>query len=1010
MRKFYKLFVLFMLCQAYVFAQNVTVTGKVIDAENQPVPAVTVKVSGSSVGTSTDMNGNYSISVPANSSLVFSSIGYLSQTANADGRSAVNITLASDSKALEAVVVTALGIEKSAKSLTYATTNVSAEQLNQVKGANVLNSLAGKAAGVFVTQGSGGPGSSPRIILRGNKSIVGTNEPLYVVDGVPLGFSDFNPEDIESLQILQGASAAALYGGRAANGVILITTKKGKSGATNVEFASTATFDNPLELPNLQTTYGQGLKGVTVATPVNDSWGPKISNGSDSHIRDFFRTGQNYINSLSVSSGNADQRIYFSYANTTSKAMIPNYDYNRHNVTVRGNTKLFNNKVTVNGGVNYIKGNTENQNSSQWYGSPMFGLYLFPMGDDMSKYSPNGGAVFSKTRNMWVQNWPYIKNEHSSNQNPYWIQNRVQGDDLVDRTIFNGGAKWDINSWLNVAARTTFTKRTADLENRSNATSDPILVGSNGSYSKIVNNREDSYSDILLNGNKSFGTNITLNATAGVSNTSTNSRIVENSNNGGQNTLSYPNFFSVYGLTGNFTATESLRKTLTQAVFGTTTLGFKETLFLDLTARNEWSSTVDNSFFYPSAGLSYILTETLGASDLLSFAKIRGSYAEVGNDIPFGAAERNPYYTIQSNNAPNTVEIINGRNSLPFFSGTDTTSLRPERTKSYEVGADFRFFRDKLNLGITYYNATTEDQVFSIAAPSGSGATNFWINGGTIQNRGLEASLSYDANFGKVSWTPSVNFSRNTNRIKELSNLLTSDRLVLNSGNRLTNLFLLRPGSTLLNGREYGAYHDLFAKTYVRDADGNKTFNATTGLPILSTVDNQYLGNANPDFLLNLNNQFGYKNFTLSFLVDGRFGGLVSSSTEQWLDYKGLSKRSGEARDAGGVMLNGKMIDAETYFNFISAKADFGAAGEEYVFDSTNIRLRELALGFKLPKFSNAVKNLSLSLVGRNLFFFQKDAPFDPELAIGTENNRQGFEAFQIPSAKSWGLTLRAGL
>jgi hypothetical protein len=321
-----------------------------------------------------------------------------------------------------------------------------------------------------------------------------------------------------------------------------------------------------------------------------------------------------------------------------------------------------------------------------------------------------------------------------------------------------------------------------------------------------------------------------------------------------------------------------------------------------------------------------------------------------------------------------------------------------------------RFFKDKLNLSATYYDATTVDQVFQIGAPPGAGAANFWINGGTIQNRGIEASASYNAQFGKLSWTPSLNFTRNTNRIKKLSSLLTTDRFVLQSGNRLTNLFLLRPGSPLLNGRKYGSYHDLFGKTYQYNADGTQKFDPVTGLPVLSTVADQFAGNANPDFLLNFNNNFKYKNFTLSFLLDGRFGGLVSSSTEQWLDYKGLSKRSGEARDNGGVVLNGKPIDAETYYGFISAKADAGAVAEEYLFDSTNIRLREFAIGFTLPKLSNTFKNINLSLVGRNLLFLYKEAPFDPELAVGTGNANQGFEAFQIPSARSFGLTLRAGL
>jgi hypothetical protein len=297
--------------------------------------------------------------------------------------------------------------------------------------------------------------------------------------------------------------------------------------------------------------------------------------------------------------------------------------------------------------------------------------------------------------------------------------------------------------------------------------------------------------------------------------------------------------------------------------------------------------------------------------------------------------------------------------------------------------------------------------VFQIGAPAGSGATNFWINGGTILNKGIEAVASYDLQIGKVRWTPAINFSKNINQIKELSNLLTADRFVLNSGFRLTQLFLSRPGSVTLGGRPYGSYGDIFGKTYVRDDKGGLTYNATTGLPVLSAANDRYLGNANPDFLLGFNNSFSYKNFILSFLIDSRFGGEIASSTEQWLDFKGLSKRSGDARDNGGVMVNGTMMSAEKYYQFISGKADVSAAAEEYVFDATNIRLRELAIGFSIPPFTKAIKNLTLSAVGRNLFIFHKKAPFDPEVSITTANSMQGIEGFSMPSQRSIGASLK---
>lgn len=509
---------------------------------------------------------------------------------------------------------------------------------------------------------------------------------------------------------------------------------------------------------------------------------------------------------------------------------------------------------------------------------------------------------------------------------------------------------------------------------------------------------------MLVSASKSLSENLNLNAVIGASNTVLNYREIYNGTDGALTTLSFPDFFSAMALTGNFVKTEDQTKQISRAVFATANFGFKETLFIDATARNEWSSTVSKSFFYPSLGLSYILSENLTPSDLLSFIKLRATYAEVGNSLPFGAEAISP------NRFLSPAGDVQGIVNLPFFDGDQFSPLNPERTRSYEFGTEMRFFKDKLSLNITYYDATTRDQVFTIIAPPGSGTSNFYINGGTIQNRGIEAYVGYNANIGDLRWNPSLNFTRNTNRIKELSDLLTTDRFVLASANRLTNLYLLRPGSELLGDREYGSFHDLFGKTYQYDENGNQLFNETTGLPLLSASDNQFIGNANPDFLLNFNNQFNYKNISLSFLLDGRFGGLVSSSTEQWLDYKGLSKRSGDARDNGGVLVNGQLINPQLYYGHISSKADYGAAALEYTYKSTNVRLREFSIGYTFSQLGNTFKNINLSLVGRNLFFLYKKAPFDPELALSTANGGQGFESFQIPSARSFGLTLRVGL
>ncbi|GAB3809073.1 TonB-dependent receptor [Spirosoma humi] len=987
------------------------VDGTVKDDKGTPLPGVNVLIKGNSRGTATNADGRYFITVDdENTTLVFSYIGYRSLEVVVRDRSVIDVTMSEEVTQIGEVIVTALGLEKDTRSVTYATQNITAQELNSVKDPNLINTLAGKTAGVVITKGSGGPGSSARVLLRGNKSITGNNQPLYVIDGIPMNnamgtqgttlfgatdggdaISNLNPEDIESMQILKGASAAALYGSQAANGVILISTRKGKKGTAKIDFSSTATFENPIGLPQTQTGYGQTSPGV------NDSWGAKITNGSNRHIRDFFRTGTNYLNSLSVSNGNDVSQFYISYANTKSGGIVPKNDLTRHNINLRGTTHLLNNKLTLDGSVNYIEQKVYNRPQSGFYYSPIFSLYLFPSGDDMAKYSGNNFEVWDKDRMMYVQNWPYIRNEASSNQNPYWIQNRNQSDLFRNRTIFSFTAKYAVRDWLTLQGRATYDKVTDTYEQRIYASSDPVLAHANGGYAKSITNNDQLYSDVLLTGTKDLNRNFFLSATVGFSNTQNGLTSVSLSSTS-QTGLSYPNFFSVYGLQGLFNSAESEQNRLSQALFGTATLGYKETLFLDLTARNEWSSTIKQAFFYPSVGLSYDLTETVKSTNVVSFAKLRASYAEVGNALPFGVANLTPPYSLGND------ENVNARGTLPYFSGTDTTRLKPERTRSYEFGTELKLFKNRLSVNLTYYNATTYDQVFQIAAPAGSGAANFWINGGTIRNMGVEAIVGYNAEMGGLRWSPTVNFSRNINQIRELSTLLNAERFVLtDAGNtRLVSLFLTRP-----KDGHYGSYGDLFGRTFQYNEDGSLKVDSQ-GLPVLSAQPDQYVGNANPKFLLGFNNRFAYKNLSLSFLIDSRFGGKVASITEQWLDFKGLSKRTGDARDNGGVMVNDKLIDAKLYYSYISGKGDRSAAAEKYMFDATNVRLRELALGYTLPKFSKAIKDINLSLVARNLFFFYKNAPFDPEVSITSANGLQGIEGFNLPATRSYGVTLRA--
>jgi TonB-linked SusC/RagA family outer membrane protein len=1021
MKKLYMLVTFLLGCFMYASAQNLTVTGTVTDDHSQPLPGVNVKLAGTDKGTSTDVYGKFTISASANSSLVFTYIGFVSQTVTLNGKTVVDISLKTDRGLLETVTVTALGIEQKTRTLTYATQKVSSAELNTVKDDNFINSMAGKAAGVVITKGTGGPGSSARVEIRGQKSFGGNSAPIYVIDGIPIGqaaggtasgysdgdsgdaLSNINPEDIESIEVLKGAAAAALYGSVAANGALLITTKKGKAGYSRVDFSSSTSFETPIDLPKTQTRYGR-----TVVSQ-NDSWGGKSTNASNAFIKDFFNTGHNYINAISFSGGSDLATFYASYANTKATGIVPNNSMDKHNFTLKGNAKFFKDKLTLGGSVNYINQKMENPPKAGFYYSPIFSLYLFPTDDNFAKYDKNHYQVWNASRGLYDQNWPYMRNEASTNQNPYWIANKNLNEDFTARTISSFNAKLDITKWLNIVVRTTLDARNSKYESKNYAGTDNVDAGAAGSlsgtYAESTSYSTNLYSDLLINANGKINKDFSITGTVGVS----DSRFYNYNTNMGSNNdagLLFPNVFTVnnFNVTAGapiFNYGESEYKGISQALFGTTSIGFKETVYLDATVRNEWSYTSPQSFFYPSVGLSYILTKTIGSSDVLNFAKIRASYAEVGAPLGSGDNNTDPPYGIDHVNGS-----VYARNTLPYFDlATNTQAvIKPERTKSLELGTQVTLFND-LNIDLTYYDARSTGQIIHIQAPTGSGAQNFVLNGGEIRNFGFEGIVSYNARFGGLSWTPALNFSHNANQVRQLSPLYPADTYVVSSsgGSRLVASFLTRP----VNGK-YGAFGDLYGRVILKNPDGSiQTDNQ--GLPVLSATDQSFVGNPNPRFLAGFNNSFRYKKFNLSFLIDSRFGGSAYSLTETWLDYKGLSQRTADARDKGGVLVNGKLVDAQAYYNRISGGGNY-AAVPEYRYSATNVRLRELAFGYTFPLVGKVFKNLNLSVTGRNLFFFYKNAPFDPETAISSASNTQGIDAFGLPATRSIGFSIKSTL
>jgi TonB-linked SusC/RagA family outer membrane protein len=961
------------------------IVGTVVNEMGEPLIGVTILVKGTDNGTATDLDGNFRLEgVAKEDVLVVSYIGYITQEISVGDNSQITVSLLEDSTNLDEVVVTALGINKETRSLTYATQNVEGRELSKVKDLNYVNSLAGKVAGAVITRGTMGPGSSTRVLIRGNKSLTGNSSPLYVIDGVPSSI-EFNPDDIESIQILPGASAAALYGSQAANGVVLITTKKGKKGASQINFSSSITFEEAIDLPKLQTSYGR------TDPQYNDSWGEKVSNGSDRHIKEFFKTGTNFINSISFSQGNDVAQMYLSYSNSEAKGILPKNDLSQHTITLKLSSQFLNNRLSIDGSMNYLQRKIFNQNVIGGY-SAITGIISFPIDDDWSKYSGNNFEVWDPVRQVNVQNWPYLRNEWQPSQNPYWVQNRNQTDDLTDKLISSFVAKYSISSWLYIQGRATYDFSTNHWEKRNYASTIGTVEGPNGGYGFTDSKNTGLYADLLLIGDKEINPHFKISSILGVS-----SRQDQNSGSAMSSTvqtsLLYPNFFSIYALNGLYNKSEYLTNSASRAVFGNATFNVKETLFVDITGRNEWSSTVSTPFFYPSAGLSYLLPDFGGK--VLSFAKVRGSYSEVGNSLPFGISNPNPPYALGNNG--NIVE----RGALPFFDGADTTQLKPERTRSFEFGMDLRFFNNKMNLNLTYYNARTSDQVFLIEAPAGSGAQNFWINGGEVDNRGIEGIITYQTSFGELEWTPSLNFSHNKNRILGLSDKLNADRFVLNSS-PYGSIFLTRP-----KDGEYGSFGDVFGKKYLKDEGGQYITNEA-GLPLVSDSE-QFIGNSNPNFLLGLNNTFQYKRFLFSFLIDSRFGGHIANRTQVWLDYKGLSKETGDARDKGGVWVNDKLVSAQDYYLQQSGTGNSPVLSE-YFYDATNIRMRELSLGYTWPQPISGLEQLSLSFIARNVFFIYKSAPFDPEVGVGASPSQEGFANYVLPSTRSLGLSLNVVL
>ncbi len=974
------------------------IAGRVTDQNGVPLVGVSILVKGSARGTTTDVSGRFVLRIEPGDVLVASYLGYESVKVAADSRTGVEIRMQESSKALDAVVVTALGIKRSEKALSYNVQGVKGEDMNIVKDANFMNSLAGKVAGVSINASAGGVGGATRVVMRGTKSISGNNNALYVIDGVPIlnvtggsvdseyglaggeGISDINPEDIESVNVLTGPSAAALYGSAAANGVVLINTRKGSAGKPKITVSNNTTFSSPFMMPEFQNTYGNKI-GIYA------SWGEKLAKPSSFDPADFFNTGALVQNNVSLSTGNDRHQTYISAGTTNGTGILPNHEYSRYNFTFRSVTKLWRDRLTLDYGGSYIIQRNQNMSAQGKYFNPLTAVYTFPRGEDFS--TVQAYERFDTGRNMFLQYWPW-GDQAMNMQNPYWVQYRNMRTNKRDRYMLNLNAKYQVNDWLDIAGRVRIDNTVGENEKKYWASTIQLFAGENGSYFANKQHVKLFYGDVIANVDKRLGKDFTLAANVGASWSRERSDLV-----GGGGKLDIANFFTLNNIIKEYRTLEQNRKhsMLTVSAFANLELGWRSMLYLTATARNDWASsqsgTEQLSFFYPSVGLSAVVTEMVKLPRWISFLKLRGSYAEVGSPLPQYLSSA----TYQFNSSTGYYET---------YTRFVPDKLYPEMTRSWEVGMDLRLWQERLTLDITYYKSNTNKQTFQIPISGSSGYSSMVVQSGCVQNKGVEAVLGVKLRSGDFSYNASFAYTLNRNKIKSMVPYYTTLDGQVGSLNQITKSNI-DGGAASFILREGGTMGDLWTKNVIKkDEDGNYLVNAGGKLEIAAL--SQKVGSVLPKYMLSMNNDFRYKGFRAGFQLHARVGGKVLSATQAYLDGYGVSKASAAARDNGGVPVNQGKVDAETWYTTIGT----GKVYSHYIYNATNIRLQEASIGYTLPKrWFRDVCSIDISLVGRNLWLIYCKAPFDPESASSTDTYYQGIDFFMQPSLRSYGFSVK---
>lgn len=991
--------------QATAQQQRKIVSGFVVDENNEPLIGVNVIVENTGTGTATDSEGHFSLPVPGESRLTFSYIGYTPQLVSTAGITRLRIVMSEDGELLDEVVVTALGIRRSEKALTYNVQQLGGDEVNRISDVNFVNNLSGKIAGVTINSSSAGVGGSSRVVMRGVKSISGNNNALYVIDGIPMpdlmkeqpqgifegagqtgdGVSNINPEDIESITVLSGPSAAALYGSSASNGVIMITTKRGVKERLTINVTNSTQFSDPLILPTFQNSYGPTERGSYY------SWGEKLETPSDYSPRDIFQTGMNISNSVSLSTGSENNQTYVSFGTVTAQGVIHNNNYDRYNFSVRNTSLFFDQKMTMDLG--FMTSNVKELNmvAQGQYFNPLVAAYLFPPGDDFSKVQIY--ERYNISRNFKTQFWPY-GDQGLSMQNPYWITERNKFLNNKERYMTNATLRYNFADWINLSGRVKIDKSSEKFEKKYNASTNTLFASENGYYALNTIKTGQVYGEALLNINKYFaGPEIHLTANIG----SSIEDIVYDQHMYGGKLHGVANLFTFGNVnTSTSESSQTGYHKQKQSLFASTQMGYKSMVYLDLTARNDWASTLaesDNkSFFYPSIGLSGIITDIFHAgSDLMPYMKLRVSYSEVGNEP--GLFLTIPTYSLTGGYPQTQTRMPN-------------TDLKPERTKSWEAGANFYFFNNKLKLDATLYRSSTFNQFFEPTLSSTSGYTSVIVNAGQIDNKGVEITASFNEELGKLNWTSYLTYSLNRNSIVELlpewENPVTGEII------SLSELDMGGTGSYKMILKEGGSMGDIYVNTLRTDEHGAIYVHPTDQVVVGETNNYVYAGNSNPRYNLGWGNNFSWNGISMRFLLSARVGGVVVSNTQAILDAFGVSQASADARDNGGAIVNGRPIPAREYYQTVGG-GPTGGIGSMYTYSATNVRLSELTLGYDIPigRMNNWIKGVNLSFIGRNLFFIHNKAPYDPEITANTGTYYQGVDYFMLPSLRNLGFSVK---